>query len=463
MRYLNKTFCLIFFLLITVGLYAQGDTSRYKLVQSLSRYIRGHYVSAELAKKMSDTICLKFADGGYDSSLNFDEFAYEVTKDLRRVSKDLHILVTKPIYYLRDDDDYSVRLDRMTDKQRRKYYDKARKRYRRFEATYKKKIKEDMYTYGEIKILPGNIGYLEIKNFERSSINRKKNRERIPITSVMEFLKNTNSIIIDLRDNQGGYIKQAARFCSFFSPGVNNYFITAEWHYRYDSSGVEKEMSAAEKIYTDKDISNSFARSKNIYILTSQRTFSAAEMTTYKIKNYKPEAIVIGEKTSGGGNGHSGATTEKNFSAVIPYLKCFDEQNGNYSIEANGIVPDIVVAADSALVMAYQMAVKGSRLTDNKTRYFRKVSVPVIVNEQYFSKKYQDYVGDYRKMQITIEDNKLFIVYDNYEKAQLYPEATDYFNAKGVGYVKFLRDSSGRVSEVELNHANIFKEQFRKL
>jgi len=433
------------------------------MVQTLTKYIKSNYVSGDLAKQMSDTVNWKFTNGKYDPSLNLDEFAFEITKDLRRVSKDEHISVTRPIYKPFDEIAYDNKFEGMTDKQRRKYFEKSQKDFKKFEAEYKKRTKDDMFTYGEIKILPGNIGYVEIRDFGSTSYDKKQNKGRVSIESVMKFLKNTNSIIIDLRDNQGGFIKQAAKFCSYFSPSTSNYFITTEWHFRYDSSGIERELSDVKKIHTSDRIDNSFTSLKSIYILTSNRTFSAAELSTYKIKRFNSAATtIVGEKTNGGGNGHSGGTTEKYFSAVVPYLKAYDESNANYNLEAKGITPDIVTLADSALTISYRLALKETIPTDTKVRYFKKQIAPIVTSLHYFQKFYPDYLGDFRKIQISKEGDSLFMLYDTYDKILLIPEAVDYFTGNGIQYAKFLRDNNGRVTAIQVRHTNEFIEEFRR-
>ena len=432
------------------------------MVQELTRYIKKNYVSGDIAKQMCDTVKWKLANGKYDPALNPDEFTFEITKDLRRIGNDQHISVTRPIYKLFDEVSYDSKLDRMTDKRRRKYLDKRRKGWRKFEAEYKKRTKEDMFTYGEIKILPGNIGYVEIKDFESTSYDSKKNKGRITIEAVMNFFNNANAIIIDLRDNPGGYIIQAAKFCSFFSSATSNYFITTEWHFRYDSSGIEKEISGVNKMLTSDKIDNSRTKSKAIYLLTSRRTFSAAELSAYKIKQYNPSTIIIGEKTRGGGNGHSGGTTGRYFSAVIPHFKTFDENNSNYTLEAKGIIPDTLTFSDSAFTVAYSLALKGKEPTDTKIKHFMQPKAAVATNEQYFRKYYQGYIGGYRKIQIISEGDKLFMIYDTYIKTRLLPGDKDYFTGSNIHFVRFSRDVNGHVTEIQIKHSDEFSERFTR-
>ncbi|MBO9683020.1 MAG: hypothetical protein J7502_10195, partial [Flavisolibacter sp.] len=239
-------------------------------------------------------------------------------------------------------------------------------------------------------------------------------------------------------------------------------FITTEWHFRYDSSGIERELSDVNKMLTSDRIDNSLTNSKTIYILTSQRTFSAAELSTYKIKQFNPAATIIGEKTKGGGNGHSVGTTDKYFSAIIPYLKAYDESNFNYNLEAKGITPDIVTLADSALTIAYRLALKETVLTDTKVRYFKKQNALTVTGLSYFQKFYPDYLGDFRKIQITKEGDNLFMLYDTYNKVLLLPKAVDYFTGNSIQYVKFLRDNNGSVTAIQVKHTNEFIEEFRR-
>lgn len=464
MSYILKLIYLPITLLLCCCTYSQTDTVKLKLIETLTQFIKRNYVSSNVAKQMSDTISYKFKNNKYDSTLNLDEFAFEITADLRRISKDEHISVTRPVYKPFDEYDFAIEVDKMTNKQRKKYFEKIKKDSKKIENDYKKRTSDDMFTYGEIKILPGKIGYVEIKDFQTTSYDKKKNRARISIEKVMKFLRNTNSIIIDFRENQGGSIKQAAKFCSYFSAGFNQYFITKQWFARYDSSGIEKELTNISKMYTSDRIDNTLTKSKKIYILTSKRTFSAAELSTYKIKQLNPDTKIIGEKTYGGGNGHSGTETQKYFSAIIPSLKTFDEENGNYTIETKGIIPDILTSADSSLNVAFHLARKGEidSNTYRKTKFFKKETSISPQNKNHFPNHYQDYLGNYRKVKIIKQDDNVYMIYDSYIKIPLIPKATDYFIAENLICVKFLRNNKNQVIAIQIKHTDEFSEEFRQ-
>jgi hypothetical protein len=452
--------CIFFFLLISISTYSQQDSLKFKMIKSVSKELWNYYVSEKLANEMIDTITQKFKNNLYDSSLNLDEFAFELTKDLRRVSRDNHISVSTPTYKYKNGF-YDSEYDQLTPKQKKKRLLKQEREWQR----YKNTPRYDMFLYGDIKILPGNIGYVEIKNFYRTSHIKKQNAGRISIASVMQFLKDTKSIIFDLRDNQGGYTMQTKTFCSYFSPVMNNYFISTASSFRYDSSGVKKEMVFNDKLYTDSTIDDLITKEKKIYVLISKRTFSAAELAAYKIKQYRHDIEIVGEKTCGGGNGHGNGRNDEFVCIVVPDQKAFDESNGNFSLEAVGVTPDIAIQADSAYETIYRDALKNTMDDEVKkgVKYFKKNTVPPNDDETHFRKYYDQYVGEYFKAKIIIDKECLYLIYDDLTKLKLIPEAEDYFTATGMKFIRFRREKDGKVSGIFIKHTEEFEETFRKM
>jgi hypothetical protein len=443
--------------------FGQSDSLRYKLIGSLSKDIYKYYVSAGLARQMSDSIMCKYKTGGYDSSLNMDEFTFEITKDLRRISRDNHIMIT-PSHYDVTNDSISLaqKLDKLSEKQRKKYFTKNGGRVKRFDEEYQEQTKDDMFTYGDIKILPGNIGYVEIFDFKSASYVKEENKSRTTIASVFQYLSNTHSIIIDMRENQGGVTRLSAKFCSYFSKLPNSYFITTESFFRYDSSGTERELSYKKILYTDAKITNSQTRHKSIYILISRRTFSAAELAAYKIKQFAPQTTIIGEQTKGGGNGYFGGQTGKYYRSIIPSEKAFDESHDNYNIEGNGITPDISCLADSALNIAFRLASKGNLDTARQeVRYFKK-TMPFETKPE-FEKYYPGYIGDYRKISVYMSNGKLYMIYDAFRKYLLVPTTKDFFQTVDFEFVHFVRNSNNSIIEIQAKYKDGYLEKFRKL
>jgi hypothetical protein len=390
---------------------------------------------------MCDTINLRFSQGSYDTTR--DLFFYEITNDLRNISRDRHISI-RPSHYNPEYYHYY-----------QKNIKRLGKKFQKLNFTF-----TDNFDYGDIKILPGNIGYVEIRSFESMSMYKSENKGRIEIQKVMDFFKNVNSLIIDLRDNNGGVVDQARDFCSFFSDS-STYFITSETHIRYDSAGKTIDYPIIKKLSTING-KQSFSKAKMLFILTSSRTFSAAELTTYWIQKHS-HGVVIGEQTSGGGNTFNRVIQQLDYFAVIPSGKLYDENAGNYSLESKGITPDILTTADSAFAIAYQASL---RIKNNQSfkeyRYLRRDSIQFDEREPIYRKTYIDFVGEYQKISVEIRNNHLCMIYDSYEMVTLYPDAPDYFIAKGFGYIKFVRDIHNKISEIQVKYQDGYLERFKK-
>ena len=458
----NLKIYLLTLLFLPSLLFGQNDSTKFKLVESLTENIYKTYLDVEIAKAMCDTVRYKLTTGKYDTTLNLDEFVYEVNKDLRRVSKDNHIMIF-PAHYRQSNYTYETNYKERSWRYWKRHNKKANKRWKKFIEKYRERTKNDMFTYGEIKILPGNIGYVEIKDFNNTSYFKKENRNRISFKSVLNFLGNTSSIIIDFRENLGGYVFLSAKLCSYFADKPNSYFITTESVFRYDSSGIRKENNYKYKLYTDNEINNSLVGNKKIFILSSKRTFSAGELSIYKLKQLNHNTKIIGEKTTGGGNGHYGETMEKYYSAIIPCVKVFDENNSNYTLEAKGIKPDIQTTSDSALSVAYSLSLSGKTDTaKSKTKYFKKQKLIVDEREEFFKKKYADYVGDYRKIVITKENEKLYMTYDLYSKQILVPDASDFFLSNDFEFIRFTRNTENKIIEIQVRHKDGYLEKFHR-
>ena len=90
-----------------------------------------------------------------------------------------------------------------------------------------------------------------------------------------------------------------------------------------------------------------------VYILTSGRTFSAAEEFTFDLKNLE-RATVVGDTTGGGG--HTVASHMFDFDGFrigirLPFGRAYNPENDE-GWEGVGVIPDIPVPADQALEVA---------------------------------------------------------------------------------------------------------------
>ena len=313
---------------------ADQKEQRKRIIDGLSKDLINHYVSEETGKEMAEYIQNKLANDAYDTTLNVYEFTCELTYDLRKISKDKHILVSYPAFVDKEDKKLSSLKLSQTN----------------WKDVFKKK---DDLDYGNITIFPEQTGYLEFFDFKSVSLNTK-DYQRIKLKSVLKFLSSSRALIIDLRKNSGGQVSILKYFLSFFIRKPDTYLMTEKFrgalynNYLYKTI---KDTIIREDQYLSR-VNRNFFKGKKIYILTSKHTFSSAEYAVYCLRKFTG-ATVIGEQTAGGANGCLGCVhSSGDYTASIPNITLLDKDNGDYTWEAKGIKPDIFVDADSALIVA---------------------------------------------------------------------------------------------------------------
>jgi C-terminal processing protease CtpA/Prc len=95
-------------------------------------------------------------------------------------------------------------------------------------------------------------------------------------------------------------------------------------------------------------------RDAKVYLLTSKRTFSAAEHLSLALKRTK-RATLVGEATGGGAHFGGMGPMGKGYAAFVPVGRTFDPDTGQ-SWEGTGVAPDVAVPGDKALDEALKLA-----------------------------------------------------------------------------------------------------------
>ncbi|WP_370644525.1 S41 family peptidase [Sporosarcina sp. ACRSL] len=135
------------------------------------------------------------------------------------------------------------------------------------EAEYRNKLlRLHNYGFDKVERLPGNIGYHKTVKFFETEIAGD-----VAVAS-LNFLADTSGIIFDLRDNTGGYASMIALISSYlFKEQVH----LSNFHWRKDNR--------IEQVWTNSHIQGPSLHEKDVFILTSNRTFSEAEDFAYTL------------------------------------------------------------------------------------------------------------------------------------------------------------------------------------
>ncbi|MBL7930966.1 MAG: S41 family peptidase [Bacteroidia bacterium] len=319
--YITTLLVILSFLSLTI--FAQPATNVFPLsplatktlVDSLANQITKYYVLKDQALKMASYIRKRAREGQYNNYKDPHALAGALTSDVLFINRDEHFHV-----------EYNPEMTN----ELLGYIDDVPK----LVAQRLKLEKEKNFGFKKAEILNGNIGYLEISSFSRLNSYSKAAAD-----AALKMLSNSRAIIIDLRYGVGG------------SPDMVNHIISHFFRNPTHVSDIYIRSENATLPYTTvPDSSYGVLNDIPIYILTSYKTFSAAEGLTYGLQSLK-RATVVGEVTRGGAHTVTYRPLSSGFVADIPFGRAISPVTKK-NWEKVGVTPDIKVPAERALEIA---------------------------------------------------------------------------------------------------------------
>jgi C-terminal processing protease CtpA/Prc len=302
--------------------------TRTQVIDGVLKRLNDSYVFPEVAKKMEQAIRERVSKKEYDQVTSAREFAMKLTSDLQAVSNDKHLRVR---YSHRPIPERGPRREPTT----------AEREEQKRELTWMN------HGFSKVERLPGNIGYLEFLNFMDEELGADT------VAAAMNFVNGTDALIIDMRNNGGGNPAMVALVCSYLFGPEPVHLNDLYW----------REGNRTDEFWTRKEVAGKRYLNKDVYVLTSKRTFSGAEEFTYNLKNLK-RATIIGETTGGGAHPGGGFRITENFGMFVPTGRAISPITKT-NWEGTGVTPDVAVPADQALLTARVMALKKSLVTAN--------------------------------------------------------------------------------------------------
>jgi C-terminal processing protease CtpA/Prc len=368
-----KNIFLTTILIIVTDCFSQINVSaenQKAIIQNLSNQLKKYYFNSANAISISDTLAVISTKS--KSEIKKDDFENTINAALYKKSNDNHL----KLYYNPD---------------KFKNFQEDSKTKRQYEYESAEKVN---FGFTKIEILEGNIGYIEIISF--SGFIAEKVAQKI--ASVMNMVENTNALIIDLRKNGGGDGRVGDILETYFYPEENEVY--------YDS------ISKCEKFRVLPFVSGKRYLNKPVYILTSLNTFSAAEGFS-KLMQKNKKALIIGEKTKGGGSSGSSVPLLNDFLCFIP-------TSASKTDEEASVKPDIVTNEKDALIYSkyvfYKEELKKNlNKTDKEIIQWNIQTTEHLLNLNKINYKYNinlngSYEGD-RK--IYSKNEKVFIEFNN--------------------------------------------------
>jgi retinol-binding protein 3 len=412
-----KVFRTIIFLLMlailnTGVLLAQDEqpvitaAEKAQVIDSLATHMANDYVFADLGSKVAALLRENLKQGIYDRIDNGDKFAEQLTKDIESINNDKHLR----IYYGPE------RIKQ--DKQAAQDDNEAQKAIERQNRVAN-------YGFKEAKIMPGNIGYLKFNSFDGTGAGLKV------AIGTMAFLANCDVLIFDIRDNGGGDPRMVQLLLSYLynedeEVHINDFFV--------------RKTNDYQQYWAMPYCPGTRMPDVNVYVLTSNYTFSCAEEFAYDLQNLK-RATLVGETTGGGAHPVSFYYLNDNFVASIPFGRAVNPVSKT-NWEGKGVEPEVKVSSAQALDTAYKLALEKLRdkETDETARFTYQWAIdgldaalqPVKISE----KLLKSYTGVYEVRTITLENGNLYYQREGRDKLKMIPITDDYFGFKEIDYFR---------------------------
>jgi C-terminal processing protease CtpA/Prc len=297
-------------------------TTHNEIVKSLAEKLKAFYVFPEIAEEISLRLQKHLEDGEYSDITEGEFLAFALTTHMQEINQDKHLWVRWHAEPLPDHEGSMLQnRERVED--------------------WQQKAKLDNYGIHKVERLPGNVGYIDIRYFYRTSWGSGDTA-----VAAMNFLANMDVLIVDLRKCSGGNPGMVAMVSSYFFDQEPVHLNSLYW----------REDDLTEQYWTLPYVPGERFPDKLVYILTSKDTFSAGEEFAYNLQTQQ-RAILVGETTGGGAHPGSTYRLHPHFEVFIPNGRAINPIT-NKNWEGVGVQPDISVSPEQALNAAYKMALE---------------------------------------------------------------------------------------------------------
>jgi hypothetical protein len=405
---------------------------RAEAVNRIADLFNGNYILPQLGEQGSTFLKEQLANGAYDKLGDTAAFGDRLTEDIRSVTHDRHIKIT-PM-----PPSPAVTKDAKAEQERRdNLYADARRNF----------------FFNKVERFSGNVGYLDMRRFSPVE------EGGATAIAAMNFLANSDAVIIDVRYNGGGDNTMVQLISSYFfkEPAhLNNMY----WR-RGDKAGLLDITTAGNKeaVWRGGDRTDQFwtlpyvpgKRMPDVplYILTSVHTLSAAEEFTNNLKELK-RAKIIGETTGGAANPFDVFPINDDLVVFVPVGKAVNPVTGK-NWEGAGVQPDVKVPAEDALTVAYNEALKeiaaNPKSAESKSEaLWAQAAVEAQRRPAKISPgALQQYVGDYESRRITLEDGSLYFHSVDRPHFKIASMTSETFSIEGLDMrLRFTFDKSGK-------------------
>ncbi|MEM6893821.1 MAG: S41 family peptidase [Bacteroidota bacterium] len=311
-----------------------SNDEKRTIIERIKELIDANYVLVDRVEGINRALDNMHNKGKYTSITDFKTFAEVLSNDLIAISKDKHFLVQ-----------YRPELVKARREWRKRQEERENNPQPEKEETEEQVDinflygQKDNFGFEKVEILDGNVGYVKFNFFHLLDWVKPT------MDAAMHYVANTDALIIDLRENDGGYTSDSYLGSYFFDDQPTL------WNKSYNRTTDETTSR-----FTLAKIDGERYLNKPVYILVGEKTFSRAEGFAYCMKHFN-KATIVGQITPGAAHGIDFLEMNDNFLIQLPV---------EYNIhpvtktdwEGVGVIPHIKTQKDETLKTAHLAALE---------------------------------------------------------------------------------------------------------
>lgn len=283
-----------------------------EVVDSTIATVEARYVSADTGRIITDRVRARRDAGAYDALGRPDQLGEALTADLRAHNGDRHLRVVQlgggggsggaP-------------------------FDPAQAERRA------------NYGFTQVERLDGNVGYVKLIGLSLSD-----QAQDVAVTA-LEFIRNTDAVILDLRGAIGGSGLLAHFLISHFT--APDLLYLGIYRRRGDSTELRRTLA---------EVPGPRRTDVPLYVLIDRGSVSAAETVPFALRNLG-RATLVGERTAGAGRNNQFFPVGHGLAVSVSVSRVTDPVSGR-EWERVGVQPDLAVPSEQALAAAHQDALR---------------------------------------------------------------------------------------------------------
>ena len=299
---------------------ALSPAQKREIVEAAASAYADFYVFADKGRLIAAHLRRELSRGAFSRIEQPAPFAAALTAAIQAVNPDRHIEIVPPAPA--------------------PAADPAAPQSRAERLGWAERLRRRNYDFVRVERLPGNVGYLRLDSFPPPELAAPT------AAAAMAFLKNSDALIVDLRENGGGAGDMVRFLASYF-------FV--------EPTRLSRSFRRDGTPQTSYDVTLPTVPGErmpviDIFVLTSPRTVSAAEAFAFALQQ-RGRAVIVGETTAGAGNAGDYLDIGHGFRAFVPDVHVSSPIDET-SWEGIGVRPDLPMPAARALGAAHREALR---------------------------------------------------------------------------------------------------------